>query len=228
MKKRLKINGALILVAFIVLLFIPRFFFRSNLADWQDDFAEVIGMVLILLGFLWRLSARGYKAEHSKQGLTLIITGPYSIQRHPMYFGIALIGIGAVLILFNFWALALFLLFFISRYIVLSFQEEKKLILQFGDDYKKYMKSTPILFPGIKTILKRELKDILPMSAWWFKKEIGSFFFVVIGILAIESWEDVRSEGLHQLASELATFILILILFFWLINYLCSKQIQEG
>jgi len=220
----LKTNGVLVFIATMILLFLPKVFFRSALVDWQDDFAKAIGMVLILMGFLWRLSARGYKAEHSNQGISLITTGPYSIQRHPMYFGIALIGVGVVLILFNYWALALFLLFFIGRYIVLSFQEEKKLILQFGDGYNNYMKSTPILLPSAKTVFARELKEILPMRASWFKKEIGSFLFTVIGILIIESWGDVRSEGLKTFIWELTTFMLILILFFWLVNYLRVRE----
>lgn len=228
MKARLKTNGILVFIAAAVLLCLPRVFFRPALVGWQDDFAEAMGMVLILMGFLWRLSARGYKAEHSRDGSSLIIRGPYSIQRHPMYFGLALIGIGVVLILFNFWALALFLVFFISRYIVLGFQEEKKLILQFKDDYKNYMKSTPRLIPSIKTIIKRELRDILPMRGSWFKKEIGSFLFTVIGILIIESWEDLRSESLKIFASELATFILILILFFWFIDYLRIRGDRES
>lgn len=228
MKRRLKTNGILISIAAIILLFLPRFFFRSHIVDWNDDFIEIIGFVSILMGFLWRLSARGHKAEHSKQGLSLIKSGPYSIQRHPMYFGIALIGVGVVLILFNFWALALFLVFFIGRYIILSFQEEERLILQFGDGYKSYMKSTPILLPSIKTILKRELKEILPMRASWFKKEIGSFLFIVIGILLIKSWKDVRSEGLNKFASELAIFLLILILFFWFVDYLRIRETRES
>ncbi len=228
MKKRLKTNGVLIFIATIVLLFLPKVFFRSTLADRQDDFAELIGMVLVLMGFLWRISARGYKAEHSRQGLSLIKTGPYSIQRHPMYFGIALVGVGVVLILFNFWALALFLVFFIGRYVVLSFQEEKKLIMQFQDDYKSYMESTPKLLPSIKTILKRELKEILPMKVSWFKKEIGSFLFTVIGILLIESWEDLRSGSLKTFVWELATFMLILILFFWLVDYLRLREARES
>ena len=228
MKARLKTNGILISIAAIVLLFLPKVFFRSTLVDWQDDFAEAIGLVSILLGFLWRLSARGYKAEHSNKGSSIVITGPYSIQRHPMYFGIALIGIGVVLILFNFWALALFLIFFIGRYITLALQEEKKLILQFGDDHKSYMKSTPILLPSVKTILKRELKEILPMRPSWFKKEIGSFLFTVIGILIVESWEDLRSEGFNKFAAELATFIVILLLFFVFINYLGIRETKES
>ncbi|MFH1656054.1 MAG: isoprenylcysteine carboxylmethyltransferase family protein [Candidatus Omnitrophota bacterium] len=220
MKTRLKINGILIFIATAVLLFLPKLFFRPPLVDWQDDFAEVFGLAFILLGFLWRISARGYKAEHSNQGSGLVKDGPYGVTRNPMYLGIVTIGIGVVLILFNVWACAILIIFFISRYIMLIFQEEKQLISQFGNEYRNYAKSTPRLIPRINIMFIKDLKEILPLRALWVKKEIGSFLATIIGIILIESWEDVRGEGIGTYAAELMTFVLILILFFWLTKYL--------
>lgn len=220
MKTRLKINGILIFVATAVLLSLPKLFFRPPLTDWQDDLAEVVGFALILLGFLWRISARGYKSEHSSQGSGLVTGGPYGVTRNPMYLGIVTIGVGVILILFNIWALAILIIFFISRYIMLIFQEEKHLISQFKDEYKNYIKSTPRLIPRINILFIKELKEILPLKALWVKKEIGSFFATIIGIILIESWEDIRGEGIEIYVIELMTFVLILILFFWLTKYL--------
>lgn len=224
MKARLKKNGALIFIATAILLFLPRLFFRAQLAHWQDDMAEVFGFTFILLGFIWRISARGYKSEQSRQGNSLVKTGPYSAQRNPMYFGIVLIGIGVILILFNIWALTLFLIFFVGRYFMLIFQEEKQLILKFKDDYKAYMKSVPRLMPSVSTFFSREIKEILPIKKQWVKKEIGSFLATVAGMLIIESWEDVRIDGLKIYMIESVTFLLILVFFFWLINYLNTNR----
>jgi tellurite resistance protein TehA-like permease len=137
-----------------------------------------------------------------------------------MYFGIGLVGLGYVLVLFNIWAFTLFLIFFVSRYIVLIFQEEKKLVLNFGQEYKDYMASTPRLVPGIKVFASKEMREILPLKLSWVKKEIGAFWATIIVILVIESWEGVRSGSLAAYAKELAVFVLFLALFFVLIKYL--------
>ncbi|HOX54072.1 MAG: isoprenylcysteine carboxylmethyltransferase family protein [Candidatus Omnitrophica bacterium] len=226
MKQRLKTNGVLIFIALVVLLLMPQIFFRAHITNWSDDFIEIMGFISILLGFLWRLSARGYKAERSKQGASLIKTGPYSIQRNPMYFGIALIGFGVVLILFNFWALVLFFVFFIGRYIMLIFQEEKKLILQFKDEYKAYMESTPRFLPGMNTIIRKEIRDVLPLKISWLRKEIGSFSMTIIGIIIVEWWTDVRLEGFDKFVPELAAFLFALAGFFLFVGYLRLERVK--
>lgn len=220
MKIRLKINGLISVSAFILVVLFPAAFFRQNELSLLDEFSEILGFSFILLGFLWRFSARGYKAEYSKQGVSLIKTGPYSIQRNPMYFGIVLVGIGYILILFNIWAFILFMVFFFCRYIVLIFQEEKKLVLNFGQEYKDYMASTPRLIPSIKVFASKDMREILPLKLSWVKKEIGSFLGVVIAVLLIESWEDVHSGNPAAYVKELAAFVLFLVLFFVLIKYL--------
>jgi hydrogenase maturation factor HypF (carbamoyltransferase family) len=80
--------------------------------DILDDTMEIFGIALILLGQIFRVSGRGYKAEQSQQGQVLIEGGPYILVRNPMYLGILLIGLGIVLMLFNWWVICFFIIFF--------------------------------------------------------------------------------------------------------------------
>ena len=90
MKKRLKINGFIMFIAVLLILIFPAIFFRKPGSYLYDSIMEIIGIVLILLGQFLRVSARGYKSEHSNNSRSLIQGGPYALVRNPMYLGILL------------------------------------------------------------------------------------------------------------------------------------------
>jgi hypothetical protein len=82
------------------------------------------------------------------------------------------------------------------------------------------MNSTPLILPKIKTILNKDMRSILPLKLSWVKKEIGTVLGIVLGLLAIESWGDIRTEGLAAYKKELFAFSLLIALFFMLTEYL--------
>jgi len=65
-KKRLKVNGVIMGFAALAIAFFPRFFLRVYSGSIQEDILEALGFAFILLGQIIRVSARGYKAEHSQ------------------------------------------------------------------------------------------------------------------------------------------------------------------
>ena len=74
----------------------------------------------------------------------LITTGPYSILKHPLYVGVALLVLPWVGILFNTW---LGILIGIIVYIgsrLFSPEEEKVLLKIFGEEYVEYSKKVKI------------------------------------------------------------------------------------
>lgn len=74
----------------------------------------------------------------------LITTGPYSIVKHPLYVGVALLVLPWVGILFNTW---LGILIGIIVYIgsrLFSPEEEKVLLKIFGEEYVEYSKKVKI------------------------------------------------------------------------------------
>ncbi len=220
MKERLKINGLLMFLATCLALVFPKFFSRPDSFGPLNGLSEVFGFAMVLFGLLLRVSARGYKSESSKEGYALVSGGPYRLVRNPMYLGIAMIGLGLVLILFKLWVNMVFILIFSARYIKLIFKEEKLLIAKFGRPYQDYMKSTPRILPKISALLKEDIRDILPLKLSWIKKEIGTVIGFILGILIIESWEDISKQGLSGYGRELAFFALLLTVFFILALYL--------
>ena len=226
MKKRLKINGIIIVCAVIVVAFSPKFFFRNSPGGHGDEWMEVLGFALILLGQIIRVSARGYKAEHSCESQALIRGGPYQVVRNPMYLGIFLIGLGVVLVIFKWWALVIFILIFLIRYLSLIYKEEKKLLTIFPEAYKKYCKEVPRIFPSLFHMVKLDISTYFPIKIVWFKKEIGSIVTLLLFVLLVESWEDIAKEGFAAYFKQSAGLFLTFILFTILV-ILLSRQANK-
>ncbi|MHB8154758.1 MAG: methyltransferase family protein [Candidatus Omnitrophota bacterium] len=188
MKKRLKVNGIIMGFAGLAIIFYPRFFLRTYSGSIQEEILEALGFALILLGQIIRVSARGYKAEHSKNSHALIEGGLYQIVRNPMYLGIILIGLGVVLMFFNWWVVFLFLLIFASRYFPLIFSEEKKLQNAFGEIYDAYCRRVPRIMPRLASLISTSVKVYLPIKPAWFKKERNSIIPLLILILLFFLW----------------------------------------
>lgn len=221
MKKRLKINGIIIFCAFVLVAAFPAFFLRKEQGlVLYDQIAEMVGIAFILLGQLFRVSARGYKAELSKNGHALLKTGPYSLVRNPMYLGIFFIGLGIVLMLFEWWTIIVFVTFFAFRYIVLIFNEEKKLRKAFPEEYPDYERRVPRIVPRIESIVARDIREYLPLRLKWLNKEIGAILLVLFLALLVESWEDVRRKGLGIYWREISLYLVVIVFFILIVMYL--------
>jgi protein-S-isoprenylcysteine O-methyltransferase Ste14 len=223
MKRRIKINGFIIFIAVLLTAFFPAIFFRKANNDFFDEIIEILGIAFILLGQILRASARGFKSEYSQNGNALIQDGPYNLVRHPMYLGILLIGLGIVAMLFKWWAICIFLLFFIGRYLLLIFKEEKKLQALFPKDYPVYQQRVPRILPSIAMLLQHDVSEYLPLKLSWLKKEIGSIIAVLSITLFVESWEDIKREGPWVYLHEVVMIIFTVTLFIGLVIYLNKR-----
>lgn len=227
MKRRLKINGFIMFIAVVAIVLFPAIFFRRPNSYLYDGIMEIIGIVLILLGQLLRVSARGYKSENSGNGRSLIQGGPYALVRNPMYLGILLIGLGIISVLFKWWVLSIFLLVFIIRYIVLIFKEEQKLAVLFPGTYQDYQKSVPRILPSLSMIAKRDISEYLPLKISWLKKEIGSILTILFMTILLESWENIKNAGIRAFFYEALGILVVIILFISLVGYL-SRRAKNG
>lgn len=220
MKKRLKVNGVIIFIAFLSIAAFPDFFLRYKRFSSKDAAAQIIGIAFILLGQLFRVSARGFKSENSFNGRALIIGGPYTLVRNPMYLGIFLIGMGVVLVLFRWWVAGAFLLIFSLRYVLLIFNEEKKLSRIFPQEYPEYCSEVPRLFPSLKMLLKKDISEYLPLKLSWIKKEIGAILAVLLMTLAVDFWLCITKGYLSAYLYGLIWMAGVIILFILLSGYL--------
>lgn len=229
MKKRLKINGIIMFCATIIVVFFPRVFFRNNGSGTiLEEYIEIMGFSLILLGQIIRVSARGYKAEHSRESQALIQGGPYQVVRNPMYLGIFLIGLGVVLAVFKLWVVAIFIAVFVIRYILLMYKEEEKLLALFPDAYREYCRKVPRILPKLSTIINLDISEYLPIKLSWFKKEIGSISALLFFTLLVGSWDNISRAGIAAYLRGsiwlFFTFILFIIFVFLLDKWTNKKD----
>ncbi len=228
MKRRLKINGFIMFIAVLLTTTFPSIFFRHNSTGSLDEVAEILGITLILSGQIFRVSARGFKSEHSQNGRALIQGGPYALVRNPMYLGILLIGLGIVMVLFSWWVGCIFLLIFATRYFVLIFKEEKRLQVLFPLAYKDYCARVPRILPSLTMLFTMDIGVYLPLKLSWLRREIGSILAVLFIALFVESWEDIKAEGLRVYLREAALIGITIILFIGLVIYLSKRTESLG
>ena len=146
--KFLRKSRTLILkIALAPAILIMLFVWRSWEGDSIKDFTiEWFGYLLLLAGISLRMWSTLYIGQRkSKQ---LIIDGPFSMCRNPLYLGSSLIAVGVSLCFENFVLLAFVLIVLVPIQLLVIFAEEKQLMKDFGSSYEQYKKKVPRLWPA--------------------------------------------------------------------------------
>jgi len=144
-------------VAVLLFLFLAFAGISSALSDFAFgyqssfmDYVQVPGLVFTSAGyflFIWSVVARGrYSVSwEMPEQQELVTWGPYRYMRHPSYLGYFFMFIGLVLL----WPslLTLFPLIATPGYYQLTFEEERLLVLRFGEKYEEYQRKTGRFFP---------------------------------------------------------------------------------
>ena len=106
--------------------------------------ADVASMALIAAGALLFLSCFALFVQRRTTIMppghpsSLVVRGPYTFTRNPMYVAMTLLYLGATLAIGTAWALVLLPLpLLILNAVVIPF-EERRLSQTFGDDYRRY------------------------------------------------------------------------------------------
>lgn len=115
--------------------------------------AGIAGLVLTLLGLGLALFARLHLGRNwgmpmsRKVGAELVMTGPYALIRHPIYAGVWVAILGAVIGDNGLWLVPLALS---GAYFGVSARREESIMLElFPAQYREYMQRTWMLLPGI-------------------------------------------------------------------------------
>ena len=135
----------------------PRWFYSNSLIQYLAYLLILSGIVVMILAFKnYQTSEfigiiylqKNNKLNPSISDSSLATSGLNAIVRHPLYFGILLSLFGYLIHQFNTKALIMGVIF--SIYLIIgTYLEEKKLIQEFGEDYKKYQKNVKMLIPYI-------------------------------------------------------------------------------
>jgi protein-S-isoprenylcysteine O-methyltransferase Ste14 len=123
--------------------------------DWLRWGALIVGGALGLSGlavYLWgRLTLGSMYNVSSVLGSELyadhrlIEAGPFRFVRHPMYFGIALAAVGALMV-YRTWAMV-FAVAALPAFAVKARHEERLLTAEFGAQWKEYTERVPSWWP---------------------------------------------------------------------------------
>ena len=102
-----------------------------------------VGMILAVLGQLWRIYAAGVIYKNRK----LATTGAYSLVRHPLYLGNLMILAGFVLAAGHWIVAAVAVAFVLFYYPAAVRYEDSKLERIFGDEWRSWGARTPAVIP---------------------------------------------------------------------------------
>jgi len=120
-----------------------------------------IGVFFVIAGIVlhaWTAKLLGIKAtvgytelkpEDDVNDASLIMSGPFSVVRHPSYGAHSLILVGTFLITGVIAVGIIALIDLLIAYFVTMELEERELVERFGDQYKKYRMKVPKFFPKI-------------------------------------------------------------------------------
>ncbi len=192
MKARIRMQGFLICLGVVALIFFYKYLLPDPVGKGTRYIRSVAGLLAVLLGYLLRISARGFKAERNPDGKTLVCEGPYNLMRNPMYFGTLLIGLGVVLAAFRIWVGGIFLVIYLSIYIPQISREEERLKGYFGERFRNYQLTTPKFFPSPSALLKTRPEQYLMLKWPWIKKELPSLSAVLAVLTGITIWNYFR------------------------------------
>lgn len=138
------------LLMFIVTL--PQIFFIKSSQNLSFGVLEVTGFLIWCIGMFFEVMAdyqlAMFKAQEHKES-RFLMTGVWSLSRHPNYFGEVSIWLGFFIMLFNYipiWTVVgpLVITFFIANISGIPLMEEK---YKDNEEFQKYKERTNMFFP---------------------------------------------------------------------------------
>lgn len=106
-----------------------------------------IGLAVCLLG----IALRTWAAGHLRKEKELAVSGPYQYTRNPLYLGNLFVGSGVVLGAHSWWALAIFVFYFLLFYPAVVQREKDRMKELFPEKYEAYRKFVPLFFPRFRS-----------------------------------------------------------------------------
>ena len=100
------------------------------------------------------LALRAWASGHIRKNARLAVSGPYAYTRNPLYLGSFVLGLGfTIAASSDAWRFvllgSLFASLFLGIYLPVMRVESLTLAELFGEDYRRYAESVPLLFPRL-------------------------------------------------------------------------------
>jgi hypothetical protein len=103
------------------------------------------GALVGIVGLLVRAMAAGHLHKQS----VLTVTGPYAHTRNPLYFGSAILTLGAAIATHSCISAILLLGYFALFYSIVMRREEQELRFHHGASFDEYAHAVPLFFPRL-------------------------------------------------------------------------------
>ena len=176
-KHRTRLSQCLGIIFLIVFTFSDRKLDRS--AHFAAEIMWISGCLLVGAAAVGRLWCAQYIAGYKTD--VLIMEGPYSMCRNPLYFFSFLGGMGAGLCTKSLVLASVIAVVFIAVYPVTMRNEETKLSRVFGGVYDGYVRRVPRFFPKISLFSEPAEYIVNPKI---FRREVfdAVFFIWVLGL----------------------------------------------
>ncbi|KPA13484.1 nickel-cobalt-cadmium resistance protein [Candidatus Magnetomorum sp. HK-1] len=162
------------LISIMILLLVLFTSHSWNENSFWDMSIQWIGYGLIVIATLGRIWCfvyiSGYKDDQ------LIMLGPYSLVRNPLYFFSFTGALGLGLASENLLALILIMMLFCILYPAVVDEEESKLQERYGQLFDDYQQKTPRWIPSLKNF--QEPEEYLVKPRIFFKAMLESMWFM--------------------------------------------------
>jgi protein-S-isoprenylcysteine O-methyltransferase Ste14 len=176
-RKRIIVSRVFAILVVLLAIFTGSSFKQGG---WIDMLFETFGLFLLTVCSTGRLWALLYISGYKKH--ELIMEGPYSMVRHPLYVFSLIGAIGLGLASENVLVLAVLVIFYLLYYPLTIFVEEKKLVAKFDQAYLDYIKRTPRFLPKL-SLYKSPPQVVVNADIFLRNMAIGMWFIWIYILL---------------------------------------------
>jgi len=162
----------------------------QSLAPLFEEFLALVGWAFVGVGVLGRIWSGSYIS--GSKNAKLVVDGPYSVCRNPLYFFSLIAGFGVMLVTETLILPIQFAALFWIYYNELITREEAVLATLHGAAFKSYCARVPRFWP--KFSLYSEPLEYL-VSAERFRKNMADAIWFVIGAALIDFLEAMHDLG---------------------------------
>jgi protein-S-isoprenylcysteine O-methyltransferase Ste14 len=185
--KRLFIPKLLFLPAILLALVSQHVYAEDG---FWDTTWEVVSFLILIVAAIGRVWTAAYISGRKTQ--ELVVDGPYSLARNPLYFFSFLAYLGAGLAFEKLTvAFAFIVVFWLSHWPTIL-AEESKLRSKFGGKYDDYAKSVPRFWPRIG---RMKLPDAVTFSPIVFNRAVLHCGFIMLAYLLAHLIEYAQVAG---------------------------------
>jgi len=157
-ERRRKALSALFVIPAVGLVFITHHSWEDgSTLDILFDVGAVLFVVIGILGRAWSTAYIG-----GKKNSELVVKGPYSMTRNPLYLFSFIAGLGVCVEMKNIYLIIAYLILFPLSYHYVIGSEEKRLAGLFGKEFDDYRRSTPAFFPNVFRLDMGKIDTVAP------------------------------------------------------------------